>query len=87
MGPNIRYLYAEYWDFYDHHLPLSHLSVREGLAINGFDIEQVVDRFLPYSMQSRLPSGNLLLKIYLNLPFAWRFFGKQFLVTGRKPSG
>ena len=31
MGPNIRYLAAEYWDFYDHYLPLSHLSLEEGL--------------------------------------------------------
>ena len=29
LGPNIRYAYKEYWDYYDHYLPLSHLSLAE----------------------------------------------------------
>ena len=29
LGPNIKYAYREYWDYYDHHLPLSHLSLVE----------------------------------------------------------
>lgn len=86
LGPNIKYLYAEYWDFYDHYLPLSHLSLAEGLIANGFDIETMIDRFLPYSMQSKVPTRSFLVETYLRLPFAWRFFGKQFFVVGRKPS-
>ena len=30
LGPNIRYLPGAYWDFWDHHLPLTHLSLAEG---------------------------------------------------------
>ncbi|RYG67700.1 class I SAM-dependent methyltransferase, partial [bacterium] len=37
MGPNIRYLADKYWDFYDHYLPLSHLSMEEGLVQAGYE--------------------------------------------------
>ena len=39
MQPNIKYCAESYWDFYDHHLPLSHLSAAEGLQLNGFKLE------------------------------------------------
>jgi SAM-dependent methyltransferase len=85
LGPNIKYAYREYWDYYDHMLPLSDLSIAEGLRQSGFTLTRVVPRFLPYTMNSSLPTGDLLLWIYLALPLAWRFFGKQFLVIGKKP--
>ena len=81
MGPNIRYLYDKYWDFYDHYLPLSHLSLAEGLRAQGFEIVEVVDRFLPYTMQSSLPTSDFLINLYLAIPALWKMFGKQFLVT------
>ena len=43
----MRYLYDKYWDFYDHFIPLSHVSLAEGLLLNGFAVEEVIDRFLP----------------------------------------
>lgn len=85
MGPNIRYLAAQYWDFYDHYLPLSHLSLEEGLTIAGFQVEKVVARFLPYTTRSALPKANFLIAAYLALPVAWRLLGKQFLLVSRKP--
>jgi len=85
MGPNIRYAYAEYWDYYDHYLALSHLSLAEGLTNAGFDIEQVIPRFLPYTMNNRTPAHPALIHAYLALPLAWKILGKQFLVTARKP--
>ncbi len=87
LGPNIRYLPGEYWDFLDHHLPLTHNSVAEGLAIAGFEVETVIARFLPYTTRSRLPQHPFLVRLYLKLPFAWRFLGKQFFLVGRKPAG
>ena len=84
MGPNIRYLPGEYWDFIDHHLPLSERSLAEALSLNGFQTTKLVDRFLPYTTQSRLPQSPWLVRAYLMLPFAWRFLGKQFLVVARK---
>jgi ubiquinone/menaquinone biosynthesis C-methylase UbiE len=86
MGPNIRYLYNRYWDFYDHALPLSHLSMAEGLSANGYRTVEVIDRFLPFTMQSRLPTADFMVRAYLALPLAWRVLGKQFLVTGEKPT-
>jgi SAM-dependent methyltransferase len=86
LGPNIRFAYKEYWDFYDHHLPLSHLSLEEGLRASGFNVIRNIPRFLPYTMKSKVPSAALLVKIYLKLPFAWPIFGKQFLVIAEKPT-
>lgn len=86
MGPNIRYLAAQYWDFYDHHLPLSHLSLEEGLAQAGFEIEFVKAKFIPYTTRSLLPQSPLFVAAYLKFPFIWPVFGKQFLVVARKPS-
>ena len=85
MGPNIRYLAAEYWDFYDHYLPLSHLSLKEGLVQAGYEIERIIPRFLPYTTRSTLPKHPALVALYLKLPIVWRIIGKQFLVVGRKP--
>lgn len=84
LGPNIRYVYKEYWDYYDHYLPLSHLSLGEGLMIAGFELERVIDRFLPYTMNNKKPTADFLIRTYLAIPFAWKFFGKQFLVVARK---
>ena len=36
MMPNIRYAYKEYWDFYDHYIPLSDKSLVEILSLKGF---------------------------------------------------
>jgi putative flippase GtrA len=44
LGPNVRYLYDEYWDFHDHFIPLSHVSLAEGLSLNGFAVEEVIVR-------------------------------------------
>jgi ubiquinone/menaquinone biosynthesis C-methylase UbiE len=55
MQPNIRFEPGRYWDFYDHILPLSDRSATEALVQNGFVIEQVVARFVPFTTKSVLP--------------------------------
>lgn len=85
MQPNIKYCYDAYWDFYDHHLPLSHLSAAEGLEMTGYKVVKNVGKFVPYSTKSRIPSHPLLVKLYLKVPFVWRFMGKQFFLLGEKP--
>jgi SAM-dependent methyltransferase len=85
LGPNIRYLADKYWDFYDHHLPLSHLSLQEGLIQAGYKIERVIPRFLPYTaVRTRLPTHPALVALYLKAPFVWNIFGRQFLVVAVK---
>jgi SAM-dependent methyltransferase len=84
MGPNLRYLPGEYWDFYDHHVALTHLSLSEALRLAGFEIEICIDRFLPYTTQTKMPTHPFLVRLYLLFPPAWRLMGKQFLIVARK---
>jgi len=83
LQPNIRYAYREYWDFFDHHVALSHESLAEALGIAGFAIEVVRPRFLPYTTRSRVPQSPWILRVYLALgPLQW-LFGKQMLIVAR----
>lgn len=84
LGPNLRYLPGEYWDFYDHHLGLTHLSLSEALQLKGFLVDVCIDRFLPYTTQGALPTHPLLVKAYLKFPLVWRFLGKQFFIVASK---
>jgi SAM-dependent methyltransferase len=85
IGPNIKYLAGEYWDFIDHNLPLSHVSMCEALRAAGFEIERSIAKFLPYTMSGKQESPIWLPRLYLSLPAMWRVFGKQFLIVARKP--
>lgn len=84
MGPNIRHVRGAYWDFIDHHLPLSERSLSEAMLLADLHPERVIDRFLPYTTQSKLPKGPAFIRAYLAFPPVWRFLGKQFLVVARK---
>ena len=86
LQPNIRYAYKEYWDFFDHHVPLSHGSLAEALRMAGFEIIFLRPRFLPYTTKSRLPQAAWILRLYLALAPAQWLFGKQMLVVARKTS-
>ena len=84
MGPNIRHVGGAYWDFFDHHIPLTERSLAELLTTLGFEIELVRDRFLPYTMVDTPRAPLLAVHAYLRLPWAWKCFGGQFLVVARK---
>jgi SAM-dependent methyltransferase len=86
MGPNLKYLPGKYWDFWDHHLPLTEASLSEGLTNRRFQVVTLVDKFLPYTMVKGREYPELFLNLYLKLPIAWQIFGKQFLVVAVKPS-
>ena len=92
MGPNIKFVPGAYWDFWDHYLPLTELSLSEGLRQAGFDVVVCHPRFLPYTMVNAPEYPLIFLRIYLILPVLWRLLGRQFLViascpkqTGRSP--
>jgi len=55
LGPNIRYAYKVYWDFFDHYIPLSEKSLKEALEIAGFVVEKIIPRFLPYTTKTNIP--------------------------------
>ena len=84
LQPNIRFLSREYWDFFDHRMPLSDRSLVEGLRLVDFQIEKVLPRFLPYTTKCRMPQNPLWVKMYLKMPWAWKIFGKQTFVVARK---
>lgn len=85
LMPNVRYLAGRYWDYLDHHLPLTHLSVGEALEIAGYDIEERVGRFLPYTVKdARFTVRPWMIKTYLRVPVAWHLLGRQMLVVARK---
>ncbi len=84
VGPNIKVLPGLYWDFFDHHTILTETSLGEALEISGFSVERAEARFLPYTMVGAREVPLSLVSLYLKLPWAWRFLGKQFLVIARK---
>ncbi len=85
LMPNIRYLPGAYWDYLDHHLPLTHLSLVEALRLRGFEETRVEPRFLPYTVKdSKFPVRAGLVRAYLRCRPAWRVLGKQMLVVGRR---
>jgi SAM-dependent methyltransferase len=85
LGPNIRYASRVYWDFFDHHLPLSDRSMAEVLETTGFTLEEVRARFLPYTIKSRLPRWPVLVRLYLRCRPLHLIFGKQMFLVAVRP--
>jgi SAM-dependent methyltransferase len=85
LGPNCKFTGGAYWDFFDHHIPLTELSLKEIFEITGFRVEAVIDRFLPYTMVNARQYPMWAVSLYLKLPLVWRFAGRQFLLIGAKP--
>ena len=84
IQPNFKYSYREYYDFIDHHLPITDGSLTEVLKAIGFSIDIIIPRFLPFSTKGR-PSSTLLLKIYLKLSVLWYLWGGQMFVRASRP--
>ena len=84
MGPNVKFLSGKYWDFFDHQLPLTDLSLSEVLVMTGYQVEQAIARFLPYSMSQGFQPPLWTLRMYLRMPALWDLFGRQFLIVSRK---
>jgi SAM-dependent methyltransferase len=85
MGPNIKCLPGRYWDFFDHHLALTELSLAEALEISGFQTTVQIPRFLPYTMVGARRYPLFFVAVYLQLKLCWPWFGQQFLVVARRP--
>lgn len=84
LMPNLRYLGGRYFDYLDHHLPLTHVSLTEAVELAGLQVERVEPKFLPYTLKSRLPTHPVLIRLYLRIPLAWKVLGKQMLVVARR---
>src|SRR2546426_182428 len=77
---------AGYCDFFDHYLPLSDRSMLEAVELAGLRGEKVISRFLPFTMQGKMPPLPVFVRLYLLLPIFWSVLGKQFLIVARKPN-
>lgn len=83
LGPNIKFLPGRYWDFFDHYLALTELSLSEVMIRSGYRVE-AIPKFLPYTMSQGSQPPLWALRLYLRVPPLWKFFGHQFLIIGRK---
>jgi SAM-dependent methyltransferase len=84
MGPNIKYVPGAYWDFFDHYLALTELSLKEAFDTGGLHTTTAIDRFLPYTMVNAPEYPVAFMRLYLAIPLAWKVMGKQFLVIAEK---
>ena len=85
LQPNIRYAGGAYWDFFDHHLPLTERSLVEALELAALQPVEVRARFLPFSTKSALPQHPALVWLYLRVPLAHRLLGRQSWIVAQKP--
>ena len=61
------------------------MTLVEACESLGFEIVEVVPKFLPYTTRSALPQSPWLVRLYLMFPPAWRLLGKQTWFVARKP--
>lgn len=70
VQPNFRYAWSNYFDDYTHRAIFTDVSLPALLRAEGFQVDEVRARFLPYSMrESRLPIRPWLVRAYLRSPF------------------
>jgi len=95
LQPNIRYVGPAYWDYVDHHIAITEHSLVEALEVSGFEVEELIPRFLPYTAKSVIGrsvkilnsfgiTSQKLISWYLQFPIVWKIFGKQTFVVAKK---
>jgi SAM-dependent methyltransferase len=85
LGPNFRCCYKQYFDYFDHYLPLTEKAIVEAIRLADFEPEVVAPKTLPFTFRSRFPKQPWVVSLYLRLSWLWPLFGAQFFVVGRKP--
>lgn len=83
LTPNIALKPGRYWDYHDHHIPLTERSLNEALVLAGLEPEFTIRRFLPWSTGRRIPFPYALVRTYLAVRPLWFFLGKQSLVVAK----
>jgi SAM-dependent methyltransferase len=84
IQPNFRYAWYNYFDDYTHRSVFTDVSLPAMLRAQGFQVEEVRPRFLPYSMRdSRLPIRPWLIRAYLHSPFK-PMAGQMLVVAHRE---
>jgi ubiquinone/menaquinone biosynthesis C-methylase UbiE len=83
VQPNFRLEPRRYFDDYTHKTIYTDNGFRDFLQSQGWRIAHVEPRFTPFSMKSRLPTAEWLVRLYLASPF--RPLAGQFLVVAERP--
>lgn len=83
IQPNFRYAYRQYFDDYTHRSIFTHESLSSLFRANGFEIEHVQPKFLPYSMRpTRATVPPWLVRAYLMSPI--KPMAGQMLIVAKK---
>lgn len=80
VQPNYRLCSKRYFDDFTHVSVWSDVSLADFVSTQGWHIVNVQPRFLPFSVKSRLPVSEVLIKTYLNAPIK-PFAGQMLLVA------
>lgn len=81
IQPNFRYSFKVYFNDYTHQKIFTAASFTSFLEGFGFTIQLRKDRFLPFSMNARLPKNPFLVKLYLYSPIK-PFAGQMLVIAG-----
>ena len=82
IQPNFRLEPRRYYDDYTHRTAFTDNGFRDFLLSLGWEIAHCEPRFTPFTMKSRLPTAEWLVRLYLALPV--RPLAGQFLAIARK---
>ena len=85
LQPNIRLTGGAYWDFIDHHLPLTERSLVEAFELVALQAVEVRARFLPFTSKSLLPQHPRLVRLYLMVPPIQWLLGRQSWIVAVRP--
>ena len=81
IQPNFRFAYRHYFDDYTHRSIFTEVSLSNLMRAQGFHIEPLQPKFLPYSLRnSRWPIRPWLIRAYLRSPF--KPLAGQMLIIG-----
>lgn len=83
IQPNYKFSVKKYFDDPTHISIWDHRSLPNFFETNGFKVIKIVPKFLPLTMNSKIPKTKFLTRLYLYSPI--KFFGGQMLVIARKP--
>ncbi len=84
VQPNFRLEPRRYFDDYTHKAIYTETGFSDFVQARGWRLERLEGRFVPFSMKSRLPTAEWLVRAYLALP--WRPLAGQFLVVAQRPA-
>lgn len=83
VQPNFRLEPRRYFDDYTHRTIFTDNGFCDFVRAMGWKVVHVEPRFTPFTMKSRIPTAEWLVRLYLSLPV--RPFAGQFLVVAESP--